>query len=96
MRALVDSSFPPGTLYVPPRGGFIHWLELPMSTDMAKLQQLAHQQGYHIAGSGIFFADGQPTTGLRLCLGRPLSPELAKGLRVLGECALQSHPDRPM
>ncbi|MEO9331150.1 PLP-dependent aminotransferase family protein [Ectopseudomonas guguanensis] len=96
MRTLVDSSFPPGTLYVPPRGGFIHWLELPMSTDMAKLQQLAHQQGYHIAGSGIFFADGRPTTGLRLCLGRPLSPELAKGLRVLGECALQAQPDRPM
>lgn len=57
---------------------------------MALLQQLAHERGYHIAGSGIFFADGQPTTGLRLCLGRPLSPELALGLKVLGECAQQA------
>lgn len=96
MQALVHSAFPPDTVYVPPRGGFIHWLELPVGTDMARLQQLAHEQGYHIAGSGIFFADGQPTTGLRLCLGRPLSPELTKGLCVLGECALQAQPAQPI
>lgn len=90
MHGLVRSAFPADTVYVPPRGGFIHWLELPAGTDMALLQQLAHERGYHIAGSGIFFADGQPTTGLRLCLGRPLSPELAQGLKVLGDCARQA------
>lgn len=90
VQALVHSAFPPGTTYVPPRGGFIHWLELPEKTDMARLQQLAQVRDYHIADSGIFFADGQATKGLRLCMGRPLSAELVVGLTVLGECALQA------
>jgi len=90
VRTLVHSAFPPGTAYIAPRGGFIHWLELPAGTDMARLQQLAHDKGYHVAGSAIFFADGQPGTGLRLCLGRPLSAELTQALHALGECASQA------
>ncbi|WP_426201906.1 PLP-dependent aminotransferase family protein [Pseudomonas sp. TWP3-1] len=87
VETLVRTDFPVGTVYVPPRGGFIHWIELPMHTDMAALTRLAHERGCHIAGSGIFFADGHPTTGLRICLGTTLSPGVLQILGVIAECA---------
>lgn len=83
----VRQTFPTGTRYTPPRGGFIHWLELPENTHMAMLERLMHERGYHIAGSGIFFANEQPHTGLRICLGRPRSPEVMQGLHALAQCA---------
>lgn len=87
VAAQVQAAFPAGTRYTPPSGGFIHWLELPEHTDMTRLAALAHARGCHIAGSAIFFADGQCATGLRLCLGRTLTPQVAHSLQVLGECA---------
>lgn len=86
-EARVRSDFPVGTLYVPPQGGFIHWIELPEHTDMSALERLASERGCHVAGSGIFFADGQPTTGLRICLGTTLSPPVMQSLSVIAECA---------
>lgn len=83
----VKTAFPTGTVYTPPLGGFVHWLELPKNTNMLKLEKLMSDRGYYIAGSGIFYPSGQATTGLRLCLGRALSPEVTKALSVLAECA---------
>jgi len=90
--ALVLSAFPPGTAYTPPRGGFVHWIELPEHTDMAVLRQLASERDCHIGGSGMFFADGACGTGLRVCLGRPFSAQLMQRLNVLAECARQAQP----
>lgn len=87
LRSLVRSAFPAGTVYTPPRGGFVHWIELPEHTDMTALAQRAGERGCHIAGSGIFFADGHAGTGLRVCLGRSLTPEVMQYLNVLAECA---------
>lgn len=86
-EALVRADFPVGTVYVPPRGGFIHWIELPLHTDMTVLESLAIERGCHIAGTGIFFADGYATTGVRICLGMTLSPDVIAILKVIAECA---------
>lgn len=87
VEAQVRSDFPPGTRYVPPRGGFIHWLEFAAGTDMDALQRLARERGCHVAGSGIFFADGRSATGLRVCLGTTLSPDVVQRLKTLAACA---------
>jgi DNA-binding transcriptional MocR family regulator len=89
MDALVRSAFPTGTRYMPPQGGFIHWLVLPEGTNMAALQQLASERGCNLGASAMFFADGACGTGLRVCLGRLITPEVMQGLKVLAECAQQ-------
>jgi DNA-binding transcriptional MocR family regulator len=89
MQALVRSAFPPGTRYAAPGGGFIHWLELPEGTDMAALRRLAAERGCSVGDSSMFFADGQAGTGLRVCLGRAITPQVMQGLQVLAECARQ-------
>ncbi|MFT0868029.1 PLP-dependent aminotransferase family protein [Pseudomonas sp. CAM1A] len=90
METLVRSAFPPGTRYVAPDGGFIHWLELPEGTDMAVLRGLAAERGCKVGDSGMFFADGHCGTGLRVCLGRVITPEVVGGLKVLAACARQA------
>lgn len=95
MLAQVESAFPPGTGYVAPRGGFIHWLALPEGTDMARLQRLAGEGGCNVGDSGMFFADGASGTGLRVCLGRAITPQVMRGLKVLAECAGQAQRHRP-
>ncbi|MEW9681992.1 PLP-dependent aminotransferase family protein [Pseudomonas sp. TE50-2] len=90
METLVRSEFAPGTRYVAPAGGFIHWLELPEGTDMAVLRELAAERGCKVGDSGMFFADGDCGTGLRVCLGRVITPEVMGGLRALAECAQQA------
>ena len=90
METLVRSEFAPGTRYVAPDGGFIHWLELPEGTDMAALRGLAAERGCKVGDSGMFFADGECGTGLRVCLGRVITPEVMGGLRVLAACARQA------
>ncbi|SEN18388.1 PLP-dependent aminotransferase family protein [Pseudomonas sp. ok266] len=87
VEALVRTDFPAGTVYVPPRGGFIHWIELPLHTDMSALQDLASERGCHVAGNGIFFADGHATTGVRICLGTALTPGVIEILKVIAESA---------
>lgn len=87
LDTLVHSAFPAGTRYVAPQGGFIHWLALPEGTDMAALQRLAGERGCNVGASGMFFADGESGTGLRVCLGRLITPEVMRGLNVLAECA---------
>ncbi|MBC7210011.1 MAG: PLP-dependent aminotransferase family protein, partial [Pseudomonas sp.] len=90
MEALVRSAFPPGTRYAAPQGGFIHWIELPEGTDMVALQRLATERGCNVGASGMFFADGECGTGLRVCLGRVITPQVMGGLRVLAECTALS------
>jgi len=90
METLVRSEFAPGTRYVAPDGGFIHWLELPEGTDMAALRGLAAERGCKVGDSGMFFADGECGTGLRVCLGRVITPEVMGGLKVLAACARQA------
>ncbi|MBL1377468.1 PLP-dependent aminotransferase family protein [Zobellella iuensis] len=87
---LVRTEFPEGSSYIPPAGGFIHWVVLPANTDMSALASLAEQQGCHIAGSGIFFPDDRQNTTVRLCLGSALSPGMKLNLKILCACAHQA------
>lgn len=87
VKALVQTDFPAGTVYVPPQGGFIHWIEFPGHTDMAALEKLVSERGCHVVGSNIFYPDGRATTGLRICLGTALSPGVIESLKTLSACA---------
>lgn len=87
LQHLVENHFPAGTRYQPPPGGFIHWLQLPAGTHLPTLQESARQLGCPIGPSGIFYPDARPTTAIRLCLGRALTPDVARALRNLSDCA---------
>ncbi|RMO80044.1 aminotransferase-like domain-containing protein [Pseudomonas syringae group genomosp. 3] len=89
VEALVQTDFPAGTVYRPPQGGFIHWIELPAHTDMLLVEASASRQGCHVAGSSIFFPDGRASTALRVCLGTTLSPTVIQSLKRLAACAHQ-------
>lgn len=87
VESFVRLQMPAGCVYRPPRGGFIHWIELPPHTDMARLRRLAIERGCPMASSDIFFASEHASTGLRLCLGRPLSAPVRASFAILAECA---------
>lgn len=89
MARFVRASFPIGTVYRPPAGGFIHWLELPDGVDMARLRERVARRGLFLADSSIFFPDNRRSQGVRLCIGRPLDDETRLTLHVLAECARQ-------
>lgn len=83
----VRQKMPAGCTYRAPQGGFIHWIELPPHTDMARFQRLTVERGCPMASSDIFFANHHASTGLRLCLGRTLSPQVLHSFTILAECA---------
>ncbi|ASM01747.1 MULTISPECIES: aminotransferase class I/II-fold pyridoxal phosphate-dependent enzyme [Serratia] len=90
VKALVQTDFPADTVYVPPQGGFIHWIEFPGHTDMVALEKLASERGCHVVGSNIFYPDGRTTAELRVCLGTALSPGVIESLKTLSSCAHQA------
>lgn len=82
---LVAEHFPAGTLYIPPPGGFIHWLELPHAVDMEIFHREASALGITTAHGDIF--SPVACRGLRICLGRPIDPETLRTLTTLGALA---------
>jgi DNA-binding transcriptional MocR family regulator len=88
--SLVETDFPVGTTYNPPRGGFIHWIELPCHTNMSLLEKLASKHDCHVVGSSVFFPDRRPSTALRICLGTTLTPAVIHRLKNLAICAHRS------
>lgn len=82
---LIVEHFPPGTLYRPPPGGFIHWVELPGVVDMEVFHREALALGIATAHGDIF--SPVACRGLRFCLGRPVTPETLGALTALGALA---------
>ncbi|ENM3860283.1 PLP-dependent aminotransferase family protein [Vibrio cholerae] len=87
---LIADTFPSGTFYYPPKGGFIHWISLPSNTDIPMLVALCSKAGLHISDSGIFFPDGVSSTSIRICLGTGLTASVKRNLRILSDCTHQS------
>lgn len=86
MTGFVPAHFPVGTVYRPPPGGFIHWLALPVGTDMPALLKMAAARGCHVTDGSLFHADRRGGPSIRLCLGRPMSPDVVRALITLAEC----------
>ncbi|MVA59571.1 aminotransferase class I/II-fold pyridoxal phosphate-dependent enzyme [Agrobacterium vitis] len=87
---LVQTCFTPNTQYIPPVGGFIHWITLPPNTDMDNFLNAVANRGLHIGSSNIFYADQADSNNIRICLGRTLSSEIKAALKVLGDASLVS------
>ncbi len=84
---LIADTFPSGTFYYPPKGGFIHWISLPLDTDIPLLIELCSKAGLHISDSGIFFPDGVSSTSIRICLGTGLTATVKRNLKILSDCS---------
>lgn len=85
----VARSFPEGTRFTRPEGGFVLWAELPEKIDCVKLHStaLAARPAISFAPGTIFSASGKFRNCLRLNCGAPWTPEIAGGIRRLGELA---------
>ncbi|QQB37420.1 PLP-dependent aminotransferase family protein [Achromobacter deleyi] len=86
-RDKVRQNFPAGTRIGGPEGGWWLWLQLPEPTDTLALLRTAVAQGISYTPGTLFSASGKYGDCLRLNIARPWTPELAAGLRALGEAA---------
>ncbi|WP_282091807.1 PLP-dependent aminotransferase family protein [Epibacterium ulvae] len=84
---LVNEAFPKGTVYHPPAGGFVHWVELPNSIDLAEFHTEIERSGIVMAPARIFSLTGQYNSGLRFCLTSKMTPALVRNITRLGELA---------
>ena len=81
--------FPPGTRLSRPRGGFILWLELPMTIDTTRLHADALKHRIATAPGVLFSVKDRYRHCLRVNCGLPWAPEIEAALETLGRLAHQ-------
>lgn len=86
----VRQHFPDGTQLSQPKGGYILWVKLPGNMSTNTLQKLALQKGINIAPGALFSNSDEFDQYLRLNCALPLDVDLRKGIKILGELAIQS------
>lgn len=84
MSRAVAASFPQGIRMTRPRGGFVLWIEMPKNADAMKLHGEALRENISIAPGPMFSAQGGFKNFIRLNCGNPWSPEIERGVAVLG------------
>lgn len=84
----IEATFPRGTRFTTPSGGYFIWVELPRGLDAMALQRLALAEGIAIAPGQIFSPDHRFRHGLRINTGHPAEVTLPAVARV-GELAHQ-------
>jgi DNA-binding transcriptional MocR family regulator len=91
----IKKYFPEGTKVTRPTGGFLLWVELPLSVDAMTLYQKALAEKISIVPGHLFSAKQQYRNFVRLSCGQPWSAELERGLATLGElakdCLMMNH-----
>jgi DNA-binding transcriptional MocR family regulator len=83
----VLETFPIGTNVTRPEGGFVLWIEMPKKVDASMLHERAAASGISIAPGPIFSPTGRYQHHIRLSIGYPWSPQIAAGIRRVGELA---------
>ena len=73
-----------------PRGGLFAWLKLPESIDMAKLGELAAQNGVGYTAGREFHYNREEIKYLRLSYPHMPLDDLRKGVAVLEKCVSQA------
>ncbi|MFC1719101.1 aminotransferase class I/II-fold pyridoxal phosphate-dependent enzyme, partial [Candidatus Poribacteria bacterium] len=73
-----------------PRGGLFAWLKLPESTDMAKLDQLAAENGVGYTAGREFHYNREEIKYLRLSYPHMPLDDLREGVAVLAKCVRQA------
>ncbi|MBB5048981.1 DNA-binding transcriptional MocR family regulator [Rhodopseudomonas rhenobacensis] len=87
VRQLIKDHFPEGTTATIPDGGFLFWIEVPPPFDVMRFYRRALAAGISIAPGPIFSASGRFPHAFRLSVGRRLTPEVRRAIRMLGELA---------
>ena len=68
-----------------PRGGLFLWIDLPESTDMQKLQQLASEKGIGYSNGSAFHYANDPVKAIRLAYAYCHVGDIAEGITYLCE-----------
>ena len=68
-----------------PRGGLFLWIDLPESTDMQKLSELASAKGVGYSNGSAFHYAGDPVKAIRLAYAYCHIDDVAEGITYLSE-----------
>lgn len=86
----VRQYFPCGICVSRPQGGFLLWVELPESIDVARFNRLLREENIYVANGSLFSASGKYSHCMRLNYALPLDPAAEAVLRKVGEIAEQA------
>jgi DNA-binding transcriptional MocR family regulator len=87
MRKEVVSSFPDGSTFSVPQGGYYLWVKLPDYIDAAQLQKKAFAQGISFAPGKLFTRTREYDNSLRLSVAAVETEELREAIFRLGAIA---------
>jgi DNA-binding transcriptional MocR family regulator len=83
-REAITRSFPAGTRIADPLGGYMLWVQLPDSADLAQVKVRAREHGVVFCAGDVFFPAQAPGKYMRLNCAKAAESELVRGLEILG------------
>ncbi|GEO91272.1 PLP-dependent aminotransferase family protein [Kocuria flava] len=84
MMAALEEHMPEGVRWTRPAGGFFTWLDLDPARAHGDLLHRAIDHGVVVVPGGACYADGRPSTSLRLAFSAAAEEDIAEGVRRLG------------
>ncbi|MFI7483446.1 PLP-dependent aminotransferase family protein [Kocuria sp. M1R5S2] len=85
MMEALETYMPAGVRWTRPCGGFFTWLDLDPDADHGDLMHRGLEHGVALVPGGACYADGRPSTSLRLAFSAASEAEIAEGVRRVGE-----------
>jgi len=85
MTQAISRNFPEGTKVTRPVGGFVLWVELPLSVDSLELHRQALERNISIAPGPIFSANQNYRNFVRLNCGALWSDRIEQAVATLGQ-----------
>jgi DNA-binding transcriptional MocR family regulator len=85
MESALSTSFPLGSNWIRPAGGYFLWLELPFQVDPFLLHETAIANGVSVAPGAMFSATHSFRTALRLNFGHPWTSTVEEAIKTLGQ-----------
>ena len=76
-----------------PRGGLFLWIDLPETTDMSKLNELASAKGVGYSSGSAFHYAGDPVKAIRLAYAYCHVDDVAEGITYLSEAIQASQSE---
>ena len=83
-REAITRSFPRGTHIADPLGGYMLWVRLPDTADLAAVKVRAREKGVVFCAGDVFFPAHAPGRFMRLNCAKASESELVRGLEILG------------